>query len=251
MLIPYKVQYFFQCLANAEDRNAALEFLFNSKLSIGFIDRLRFLLRSYRISLNTTVAHTEAEIIAVATAVLSMPPEVPGCVIEAGCYKGGSTAKFSLVAKLAGRKLYAFDSFEGLPDNDEQHGQTLDGQIANFEKGRYLGTLSEVKATISKWGDIGSTEFMKGWFDNTMPSFKERVVAGYIDVDLVSSTKTCLKYMFPLVQPGGALFSQDGHLPLIIECLKDKNTWEKDVGCPPPRMDGLGYKKLVRIDKSR
>jgi O-methyltransferase len=251
MLIPYKIRYFFRCLANTEDRNAAIAFLFNDKLTIGFTERLRFLVRIYRISLNTTVAHTEAEILAVATAVLSSPPDVPGCVVEAGCYKGGSTAKFSLVAKLAGRKLYAFDSFEGLPENDEQHGKTLDGQVTGFQKGRYLGTLDEVKSNISKWGDIHSTEFMKGWFDNTMPGFEERIVAGYLDVDLVSSTKTCLKYLFPLVQPGGALFSQDGHLPLIIDCLKDKRTWESDVGCPPPAMHGLGHKKLVRIDKAR
>jgi O-methyltransferase len=250
MLIPFKVQYFFRCLANSEDRNAALAFLFNGKLSIGFMARLRFLLRSYRISLNTTVAHTEAEILAVATAVLSTPPEVPGCVVEAGCYKGGSTAKFSLVAKLAGRKLYAFDSFEGLPDNDEDHGKTISGLGTNFSKGNYLGTLDEVKANIEKWGDIASTEFKKGWFDNTMPGFKERIIAGYIDVDLVSSTKTCLKFLFPLVQPGGVLFSQDGHLPLIIDCLKDRKTWEQEVGCPPPNMDGLGQKKLVRIDKA-
>ena len=249
MFIPYKLKYFLRCLANSEDRNAAIAFLFNGELTIGFVDRLRFILRIYRISLNTTIAHTEAEILAVATAVLSAPREIPGCLVEAGCFKGGSTAKFSLVAKLSGRKLYAFDSFEGLPDNDEQHGKTISGDGTHFVKGNYLGTLEEVQATIRKWGDINSTECIKGWFDNTMPTFKEQIVAAYVDVDLVSSTKTCLKYLFPLLQPGSILFSQDGHLPLIIECLQDRKTWEDDVGVAPPMMEGLGSKKLVRISR--
>ena len=251
MFIPDKIKYFFRCLGNKNDRTAALSFLSNGDLTIGFSNRLWFLRQIYRITLNTSVAHTEAEILAVATAVLSSPRDRPGCIVEAGCYKGGSTAKFSLLAKLAGRKLYAFDSFEGLPENDEKHGTTTEGVEAHFEKGRYLGTLEEVRATVGKWGDIYSTELMKGWFDNTMPDFKERIIGGYIDVDLVSSTKTCLKYLFPLLQPGGSLFSQDGHLPLIVECLRDKNMWEQEVGCAPPFMDGLGQSKLVRIEKAR
>jgi O-methyltransferase len=82
-----------------------------------------------------------------------------------------------------------------------------------------------------------------------MPLFAEPVVAAYIDVDLVSSTRTCIKYLYPLLVPGGILFSQDGHLPLVVKLLKDEHFWRSEIGCPPPQMDGLGQQKLVRIVK--
>lgn len=50
---------------------------------------------------------------------------------------------------------------------------------------------------------FGTGRFIKGWFEDTMPVFNERIIAAYIDVDLASSTKTCLKYLYPLLVPGG------------------------------------------------
>ena len=38
-------------------------------------------------------------------AILSIPKDKDGCIVEAGSYKGGSTAKFSLFAKLANREI--------------------------------------------------------------------------------------------------------------------------------------------------
>src|SRR5690606_19018518 len=58
-------------------------------------------------------------------AVLQAAPNEPGVLVEAGCFKGGSTAKLSLLAELAGRELVVFDSFEGLPDNDESGQVTI------------------------------------------------------------------------------------------------------------------------------
>jgi O-methyltransferase len=51
----------------------------------------------------------------------------PGVVVEPGCYKGSSTAKFSLIARKAGRDLVVFDSFQGIPDNAEPHEKDMYG----------------------------------------------------------------------------------------------------------------------------
>jgi O-methyltransferase len=82
-----------------------------------------------------------------------------------------------------------------------------------------------------------------------MPGFKEPVGVAYIDVDLESSTRTCIRYLFPLLVPGGVLFSQDGHLPWVINLLRDEKFWREEVGAEPPRMEGLGKRKLVAIHK--
>ena len=154
-----------------------------------------------------------------------------------------------LAAHLAGKKLYVFDSFEGIPENQEQHRKNIFGGAARFNKGDYSGSLDEVKAAVSKFGDINSCEFIKGWFENTMPGFKEPVGVAYIDVDLQSSTKTCLKYLYPLVVPNGRIFSQDGHLPLVIELLNDKTFWENEIGVKKPSIEDVGKKKLLEIEK--
>lgn len=225
-----------------------MRFVFRRDLPIAFTERVRLVLQFYSISLHVWCAHTQEEILTVATAVLKIPTEMEGALIEAGCYKGGSAAKFSLVAKSANRRLIVFDSFEGLPENDDSNQQSIFGDIPNFSQGKYLGTLKEVMHNVKHYGDLSRCTFLKGWFDDTMPVFSDKIVVGYIDVDLVSSTKTCLKYLVPQLQPGGALFCQDGHLPLVLAVLDDDEFWEREVGRKKPQMEGVYKNKLVRID---
>jgi O-methyltransferase len=182
--------------------------------------------------------------------ILSLPPQMPGVVVEAGCFKGGSTAKFSLAAHLAGRELVVFDSFQGIPDNEETNtANVLSDRPGKFVEGSFCGGLEEVKANVAKYGKIECCRFIKGWFDDTMPDFHEPVAAAYVDVDLASSTKTCLQYLFPLLQPGGALYSQDGHLSLVVDVLDDDNFWMNEVGCRKATMIGLRTSKLVKVVK--
>lgn len=191
----------------------------------------------------------ENEMIRVMQAIFDMPPEKSGVIVEAGCFKGGSSAKISLAARAAGRTLYLFDSFDGLPDNREEHGKNIFGGDAHFPQGGFRGALEEVQANLRAYGAIESCSFVKGWFDDTMPHFKEPVIVGFMDVDLRSSTATCLKYLYPLLAPGGVLFSQDGHLPLVIGLLKDDAFWKNELGVARPQMTGLQIAKLVEIRK--
>jgi O-methyltransferase len=231
------------------DAASTARFLATPHAPIGIADRWALAKQFYKIRAHVMLAHTEEEAIAFTEAILSIPPSVTGCVVEAGCYKGGSTAKFSLATRFAGRRLVVFDSFEGLPDNEERHDATIFGETPGFEAGKYMGTLDEVRSNIARFGAPEVCEFRKGWFSDTMPSFNEPVTTAFIDVDLVESTRTCLRYLYPLLVPGGVLFSQDGHLPLIIELLRDESFWRDDIGVAPPPMTGLGARKLVGIFK--
>jgi hypothetical protein len=80
-----------------------------------------------------------------------------------------------------------------------------------------------------------------------MPKFNEPVAAAYLDVDLAASTRTCLKYLYPLLEKGGSLYSQDGHLPLVISVFDDADFWLNEVGFEKPPIYGLGEKKLIKI----
>ena len=175
-----------------------------------------------------------------------------GVFIEAGCYKGGSTAKLSQVAKHLGRGLVVFDSFEGLPKNQEDHDKSIFGYSIKgwFESGGFAGSLQEVQKNVTEHGNIEVCRFIKGWFDDTMPDFQEPILGAYIDVDLVSSTRTCLINLYPLIVPGGVLISQDGDFPLVLELFEDECFWQEEIGCPMPEIQGLRQSKILKIMKT-
>jgi len=177
-----------------------------------------------------------------------VPPDTEGCKVEAGACKDGSTAKFSIATRLANRELVAFDSFEGIPEHDEPHDKNIFGGAPSFE-GNYRGALEEVKANVARYGQIDVCSFVQGWFEETMPSFSRPIAAIYLDVDLAASTRTCLKYLYPLLVPGGALYSQDGHLPLVIDVFSSNTFWHHEVGLAQPHIEGLGIRKLIWATK--
>ena len=47
--------------------------------------------------------------------------------------------------------------------------------------------------------------------------------------------------------PGGIIFSQDAHFPLIIKLLDDDAFWSCEIGIKKPGMEGLGSSKFVGI----
>lgn len=178
-------------------------------------------------------------------------PSASGALVEAGAYKGGSTAKLSLVASLIGRRLIVFDSFKGLPDNKEVHSYLHSKEPGVFLKGMYKGTLAEVKQNVARYGNASVCTYHAGWFEKTMFSFQESVAGIFLDVDLVSSTRTCLKYLYPALCRGGICFSHDGHLLQAGILLKDRDFWEQEVRAPQPKIYGLGKKKLMYFIKRR
>jgi O-methyltransferase len=186
--------------------------------------------------------HTHTEMLEVTNTILSMPAQVDGVVVEAGCFKGGSTAKLSIVAKLVKRKLVVFDSFRGLPHPKSRE---------NFYLGEYAGSLDEVRDNVKRYGEISACEFKKGWFSDTMPPFTEPVVVAFVDVDLSDSVQTCLKYLYPLVVPGGVIFSHDGHVPSCVAVMQDRSFWKDEVGVEAPLIPGLGEEKFLRIEKTQ
>lgn len=177
--------------------------------------------------------------------------ESEGVFVEAGCFKGGSSAKFSLIAKRLDRKLVVCDSFEGIPDNDEDHQKSIFGYSIKdwFDKGSFSGGLDEVKGNIEAHGDLSSCSFVQGWFDVSLLGLDMDIAGAYIDVDLASSTRTCIKHFYPRLLPGGFLVSQDGDFPLVIEAFDDDQFWEEEVGFPKPEVHGLHESKMLRVFK--
>jgi O-methyltransferase len=225
-------------------------FLTHPQIHIDLPARQEMLAQIDHINHHVDCPHTLDQILGYITHILCLPNESEGVIVEAGCFKGGSSSKFSLAACQMKRSLVIFDSFQGIPDNEEDHDVNIFGGAVGFAQGDYCGSLADVRDNITRYGVIESCEFIPGWFDDTLPQYQQEIDCIYLDVDLVSSTKTCLKYLYPLLRPGGSLFSQDGHLPLVIALLDDDQFWQDELECIKPQMIGLGSNKLVQVIKA-
>ena len=100
---------------------------------------------------------------------------------------------------MLGRKLIVFDSFKGLPQNCEDHTLSVQGHSIEgwFTEGAFSAPLDAVMNNIKTYREIGIDRFFPGWFENAMPNLTSPVLGGFLKFDLASSTKTCLKYLFP------------------------------------------------------
>jgi O-methyltransferase len=227
-------------LLATRDRRATLSFLRDEK-RIDFTTRLD-LLRRFIVTTNAVRGyHTLAEMLTLARAILARPNP---SVLEAGCGYGASTAKLSLATELAGGALIVCDSFRGIPENDERH-QSMDGRRLEFRAGAFRGTLTSVRRVVDAWGAIDVCRFEKGPFDRTLPRLDEPLDVVVLDVDLSSSTRTCIRNLWPRLKAGGVLFSLDGQLRATHELLSDESFWRDEVGCAPPPIEGLGRDKLL------
>ncbi len=243
VLYTYRKIYYFP-----EDFVAAVRFLFGRlETKTTLRERWCTVKSFYAISYRVDCPHTEHELLSIARMILDLGPGVPGAIVEAGAFHGGSTAKLSLVAALAQRDLLVFDSFEGMPENNEAHGRSIFGREHHFPKGSHAVGLEEVEANVAKYGVISRCRFFPGWFKDTLSPLRGKVAVLCINADLAESTRDCVKYVYPRVSRGGLILSQDGHFPWIIKLLEDENFWKRETGAGKPLMCGLGFSKLVVI----
>jgi O-methyltransferase len=191
----------------------------------------RFFVNQVRIP----TASTYKSHLAMALKLLEMPSSAPGVVAECGTWKGGSAANLSLVCKIVRRRLIVFDSFEGLPSADDK-----DREGRKYKVGEFAGTLAEVQRNIARGGELSVCEFRTGWFDDTLPDFKEPVALVYLDVDLESSLHTCLIHFWPLLATQGYLFTDEYLNIAYCSVFFSESYWRRYFNQSPPGLIGAG-----------
>jgi hypothetical protein len=145
-------------------------------------------------------------------------------MIEAGCWLGGSTSKFSIVCKMLGYKLYVFDSFQGV----EQ--LTLEEKARSFDfSGSYAASKETVISNIKKFGEIDICTFFEGWFSDTLANkpLKIPIRLVYIDCDTAKGTHEVLKGTVSGLTSDGTIFSQDYHINVVKELVNLPVLWEE------------------------
>ena len=229
------------------DRRALVRFLMDPGLAdTSLVARVDLVRRFLRITNAVRGYHTLAEMLVISGEILRRRKRPGLTVLEAGCGKGSSTAKLSLVTRCAGGRLLVYDSFRGIPDNAERH-QHLDGRPVVFRAGAFRGNLASVRRTVARFGAPDICHFEKGLFADTLPRLPEdvRLDVVLLDVDLLSATRTCITELFPRLAPDGVMLSQDGQLRATHTLLADRRFWQDEVGVLPPVIEGLGQDKLL------
>lgn len=146
---------------------------------------------------------------------------IKGDLIECGVAQGGCAVLMTLTAfknNRDGRKVWLFDSFEGLPeptDKDFLNGTKTAGDfIRPLNKGSCLGEYEKVKKIFFSKFKINKEKvrIIKGWFQETLPQYKDKI--DYIsllriDADWYESTKICLESFYGKVTDGGFIVIDD------------------------------------------
>lgn len=210
---------------------------------VGLVKKLVVLYKTRRNTARIPSGSHFLEHLVMVTTILEIPASDSGCVVECGSYKGASAANLSLACALVKRKLEIFDSFEGLPPpsaRDRSHVVTDRAQVHTYEEGEWSGSEAEVRANISRYGDMSVVRFHPGFFAETLPHFAKRCVVAFLDVDLLDSLETCLTHIWPLLTDGGYLFTHEARHVEISALFFDRDWWRENLGCDAPGLIGAG-----------
>ena len=138
--------------------------------------------------------------------------DIPGDVVECGTARGGSAALMGLALRELGspRRLWVFDTFEGLPAPTEND---PDFDIAKLYSGSCRGTLDEVTALFETLGILDRSVLVKGLFQDTLPGASiGRIAVLHLDGDWYESVRVCLESLYDRVSAGGVIQIDDyGH----------------------------------------
>lgn len=151
--------------------------------------------------------------------------KIAGVFAECGVWRGGCIAVMAFVAQKfnSGRKVWLFDSFEGLPEPTLE-----DGKIAkDYALNKAEGNLKTIDKCVAPLKDVEEVFFdvlkldkkniviSKGWFQDTLPKDREKIgkiAILRLDGDWYESTKSCLENLYDNVIIGGYIILDDyGH----------------------------------------
>jgi hypothetical protein len=134
----------------------------------------------------------------------------PGAFVECGVARGGCLA---LMSALGGphRRVWGFDSFEGLPpltEEDEGSGVYWVGVVCAGPSG--MRAVADTFATLGIPSD--NVRLVKGWFEETLPGWVDtigEIALLRLDSDWYRSTRYCLEMFYESVEPGGVVIIDD------------------------------------------
>ena len=138
---------------------------------------------------------------------------IAGDFLEAGIWRGGAVILMRGLIDaygIEGRKVFAADSFAGIPKNV----RALNDPVDEWSD-RWVATLDEVRENIARFGFLDDKiAFVVGFFEQSLHQVAgEKFSVIRLDSDSYDSVETSLEHLYPLVAQGGIVIIDDWHLP--------------------------------------
>ena len=148
-----------------------------------------------------------------------------GDFVELGCYKGDTSLLLAEVLKGTEKKLWIYDSFEGLPEKSEADESALG---MNFKGGELYVTKREVKERFLRAG-LSVPVIKKAWFSElTGKDLPEEVALAFLDGDFYESIRDSLKLVESKMAEGGIIVVHDYQNPALPGVAKAVEEWARE-----------------------
>lgn len=145
--------------------------------------------------------------------------DIKGDLVECGVWKGGSAMLMAYTLQQAGitnRKLYLYDTYEGMAKPGEMDGQSEKDEWESLRVNDSLNKMcyspiEEVKANMAKTGyPSENIVYIKGKVEDSIPStLPDGIALLRLDTDWYDSTRHELKFLYPLLSSKGVLLIDD------------------------------------------
>ena len=180
---------------------------------------------------------------------------IPGNFVECGVWRGGSMMMVALTLLALGRtdkRLYLFDTYEGLPKPDKALDVDVWGNsgLEAWQEHRKTdqssdwayASLEEVRANLGSTGyPMDKVFFVKGMVEETIPvKAPDNIAMLRLDTDWYSSTRHELEHLYPRLSQNGILIIDDyGH---FLGARKATDEYFATLNMPPllTRVDYAG-----------
>lgn len=133
--------------------------------------------------------------------------DLPGDVVEFGCYEGDTSILLADVLRNNPDKwLYLYDSFEGLPEKSAAD-NSADGW--RFKAGELKASPDTVRHKFKKYA-LPEPVIVKGWFNELSGSdLPSEISFALLDGDFYESIKTSFALVAPRLASGGKIIVHD------------------------------------------
>ena len=166
---------------------------------------------------------------------------VPGDVVEFGCYKADTSVLYQKLLESMGhggviqsenhapsssqKTLWLYDSFEGLPAKTREDNSAAGDA---FQAGELLVTKREVIEKFKKMG-LKLPKIKKAFFDDLdiIYDIPEKISYAFLDGDLYQSIKTSLRLVTDKMSQGGVIIVHDYNNPELPGSARAVDEWLK------------------------
>lgn len=163
------------------------------------------------------VEHVELEIILTELEKV-IDSNIDGDIVEFGCFTGTTSLFLQrlLITKSAGqrttKKLWVYDSFDGLPDKTKEDQSPLG---VDFRRGELRSTKAEFVQNFRK-AQLPLPIITKSWFHEVQDcQLPDKICLAFLDGDYYKSIRSSLDLVLPRMVSGGVIIIDDYDNPAL------------------------------------